>query len=75
MTNELYEKAVELKKDIKAINKQIEEVKMYKHWITTSTPDYESRGASSRRFQEELIDWLEQKMNEYQKEFDELGCE
>ena len=29
----------------------------------------------SSRFQKELIEWLEQKLEEYQKEFDELGCE
>ena len=74
MTDEIYEKAKQLKDDIKSINRQVNEVEKERHWITTSTPNYNDDGALSRRFQKELVDWLKQTMERYQKEFDELCC-
>lgn len=74
MTNEIYEKAKQLKEDIKSINRQVNEVEKEHHWITTSTPNCNNDGASSLRFQKELVDWLKQTMERYQKEFDELIC-
>ena len=73
MTDEIFEKAKQLKNDIKAIKYQVEEKEKHHHWITTSTPNHKD-GASSMRFQEELLDWLKHKIDEYQKEFDELKC-
>ena len=73
MTDEIYEKALQLKTDIKAISTQINEVEAYRHWITTSTPNHKDGGPWSLRFQKDLIDWLKNTMNRYQKEFDELG--
>ena len=42
-----------------------------KSWIRISTPFRKDEVLSSI-FQRELIEWLEKKMIEYQKEFDEL---
>lgn len=70
MTKEIFNKAHELTDDIYMIKYHL----INKHLITISTP-YQTEAVISSRFQKELIEWLEQKLEEYQKEFDELGCE
>lgn len=74
MTKETYKKAEQLIRDINEIKYHLKKKKEDKEWITISTP-YRKDYTLSSRFQKELINWLEQKQEEYQKEFDELGCE
>lgn len=71
MNKEAYKKATRLNDDIWLINYHLSEAKEDKTWITISTPFRKDKVLSSR-FQRELIEWLEQKAEEYQKEFDEL---
>lgn len=71
VNKEVYEKATRLNDDIRLINYRLREAKKDKTWITISTPFRKDEVLSSR-FQRELIEWLEKKMIEYQKEFDEL---
>ena len=70
MTQEKYEKAKQLQEDIKSIDRQLKEKKEKRHWITTTTPNHE--GASSIVFQNDLVKFLEETREKYQKEFDEL---
>lgn len=71
MVKETYKKATQLNDDIWLINYHLRKAKEDKTWITISTPLRKDEVLSSR-FQRELIEWLEKKMIEYQKEFDEL---
>ncbi len=71
MVKETYKKAMQLNDDIWLINNHLRKAKEDKTWITISTPLRKDEVLSSR-FQRELIEWLEKKMIEYQKEFDEL---
>lgn len=71
VNKEAYKKATRLNDDIWLINYHSSEAKEDKTWITISTPFRKDKVLSSR-FQRELIEWLEQKAEEYQKEFDEL---
>lgn len=71
MVKETYKKAMQLNDDIWLINYHLRKAKEDKTWITISTPLRKDKVLSSR-FQRELIEWLEKKMIEYQKEFDEL---
>lgn len=71
MNKEAYKKATRLNNDIWLINYHLSKAKEDKTWITISTPLRKDEVLSSR-FQRELIEWLEKKMAEYQKEFDEL---
>lgn len=73
MTKDTYIKAKRLIEDIEAMDKQIQEVERKNHWITTSTPDNQLDGAFSYQFQKDLINWLKQTREKYQKEFDELN--
>lgn len=73
MTKEVYNKAERLQNDIKFITSQLRINKKNRYWITIATP-YMTEACGSKKFQEELVEWLEQKLKEYQKEFDELGC-
>lgn len=74
MTEEVYKKAKQLQSDMDFIRYQLKKKKEDKHWITISTP-HMKEACGSNRFQNELVDWLEQKVEEYQEEFAELGCE
>lgn len=71
VNKEAYKKATRLNDDIWLINYHLSKAKEDKTWITISTPFRKDEVLSSR-FQRELIEWLEKKMIEYQKEFDEL---
>lgn len=74
MTKEVYQKARQLNDDIYILNSCLREVKKEHHWITICTPDKKEVDISCK-LQDELVTWMEQKKEEYQKEFDELGCE
>lgn len=74
MTKEVYQKARQLNDDIYMLNSCLREVKEQHHWITMCTPNKKEVGISCK-LQDELVAWVEQKQKEYQKEFDELGCE
>lgn len=71
MNKEAYKKATRLNDDIWLINYHLSQAKEDKTWITISTPFRKDEVLSSI-FQRELIEWLEKKVIEYQKEFDEL---
>lgn len=71
MTKETYNKAAQLNRDINEIEYHLRRTKEYKDWITISTP-YRKGDCLSSNFQKELVGWLEQKLKEYQKEFDEI---
>ncbi len=72
MTEAIFQKAVELNNDIKNMDKQIKEVIEDRYWISVVTPRRKELAYSSR-FQEELLEWLIAKRNEYQKEFEQLN--
>ena len=72
MKREVYEKAKDLIDDIGRIDSQLYEVINKQHWITISTPDNRDL-RYSLRFQNDLTKWLKSKMEEYQREFDELN--
>ena len=80
MKIELLQKANNLKEDIDNIEVVLSNSKSHK-WIKPIF--FKKKGLSvigashdklyySVRFQKELAEWLEQKLKEYQKEFDEL---
>lgn len=71
MTETTFNKAVELKQDISNMDKQIKEVTEDRHWISVITPR-KGDMAYSRRFSGELLEWLKNKREEYQKEFEQL---
>lgn len=71
MKQETYEKAKQLVNDIATMTKQFDECEKERHWITISTPRYKD-DTYSVRFQHELRDWMQTKMQEYKKEFEEL---
>lgn len=71
MNKEIYTKATQLNDDIWLINYHLNKAKEDKTWITISTP-FRKDELFSSRFQRELIEWLEKKSDEYQKEFYEL---
>jgi hypothetical protein len=71
MTKETYNKAAQLNRDINEIEYHLWKAKEDKKWITISTP-YRQNNCLSSNFQKELVGWLEQKLKEYQREFDEL---
>lgn len=72
MTKAIFERAVQLNNDIKNMDKQIKEVIEDRHWISVVTPMRKDLTYSSR-FQEELLEWLIAKREEYQKEFEQLN--
>lgn len=67
MNKEIYDKAKQLNNDIRAINYNLRKIKEDNMSIIIQTPF-----SLSSRLERELIEWLEKKMIEYQKEFDEL---
>lgn len=67
MNKEIYDKAKQLNNDIRAINYNLRKIKEDNMSIIIQTPF-----SLSSRLEREFIEWLEKKMIEYQKEFDEL---
>lgn len=72
MTEEIFEEAVQLHEDIRLIKYQLNEAKKNKHWITIATL-YKKDTCLSEKFQRELIKWLEDKLEDYEVRFDQLG--
>lgn len=70
MTQEILEKANELSKDIKNINRVLENRKEHK-WIRVISARNEELYYSVK-FQQELAEWLEKKKEQYQKELENL---
>jgi hypothetical protein len=71
MKKEVFEEANALIKDIKHMERQLNEVEKNHHWISISTPDYPD-SPYSIMFQEELIKWMSEKKTEYQQRFNKL---
>ncbi|EGC75580.1 hypothetical protein HMPREF0490_00779 [Lachnospiraceae bacterium 6_1_37FAA] len=67
MNKEAYDKAKQLNNDIRAINYNLRKIKEDNVSIIIQTPF-----SFSSRLEREFIEWLEEKADEYQKEFDEL---
>lgn len=70
MTQETLEKANDLNKDIKNINKVLEDKKANR-WIRVIGARNEEL-CYSVKFQQELAEWLEKKKEQYQKELENL---
>ena len=72
MTIDMLQQAETLYGDIKSMKGVIDEYENQNHWISISTPIHRDGAYFSIRFQSELIEWLNSKKQEYQKEFDSL---
>lgn len=70
MNKETLNRAKELEGDIKSIEVLLEEHKK-KHWLMVISPRPYNEG-QSRRFQEELAQWLEERKEAYEKELEKL---
>lgn len=70
MNKETLSRAKELEADIKCIEVLLEERKK-RHWLSVTSPKPYNEG-QSRRFQEELAQWLEERKEAYKKELEEL---
>ena len=70
MNKETLIRAKELEGDIKSIEVLLEESKK-NHWLMVTSPSPYNEG-QSRRFQEELAQWLEERKEAYEKELEEL---
>ena len=70
MTKETLKKANRLNDDIEMLSKVIQDKKENLNWIKISTPRVE--GFFSDKFENELVDWVEKKKKEYQKELEDL---
>lgn len=72
MTKETFEKAKQLDSDIFKLKEQLNSEDLNTVWIDIATPGTEEMNLYSNRFQHELIEWMKNKLKEYQKEFDEV---
>lgn len=70
MNKETLNRAKELEGDIKSIEVLLEEHKK-EHWLMVTSPRPYNEG-QSRRFQEELAQWLEERKEAYEKELEKL---
>lgn len=70
MKKETLQKAKTLENDINIIGKILAESEQ-KHWIKIITPR-DVEWFHSTRFQEELVQWLRDKKQEYEQEFEKL---
>lgn len=64
-------KAKELENDIESIKRILKEYEEQHHWIQVVSPRISDDG-QSKRFQEDLAEWLKQKKEKYEKELAEL---
>lgn len=71
MNIDVYNKAVTLVKDIDSLTRHINEVEQKRHWVSIVTPDNRDL-PHSLRLQSELVKWMKDKREEYEKEFNEL---
>lgn len=69
MNKDKFKKATMLRKDIEALGVIADEGR--KNWIKVICP-VETNWFPSVRFQEELLSWIESKIEEYEKEFESL---
>lgn len=72
MTKETFEKAKQLDSDIFKLKEQLNSEDLNTVWIDIATPGTKEMDLYSNRFQHELIEWMKNKLKEYQKEFDEV---
>ena len=70
MNKETLNRAKELEGDIKSIEVLLEEHKK-EHWLMVTSPRPYNEG-QSRRFQEELAQWLEERKEAYETELEKL---
>jgi hypothetical protein len=70
MDRKSFERAAKLRKDINALQKIIEEGRKM-HWIKVICP-VQIDWFPSEKFQNELLSWIESKVEEYEKEFESL---
>jgi hypothetical protein len=71
MDKQKLKKGNELNSDIKLMSYIISEFRNQHHWVTIKTPNIKE-SFFSERFEKELIEWMNEKMEEYKKEFEEL---
>ena len=73
MDKQKLNKCNDLNNDIELMSKIIFEFRKYHchHWIVIRTPEIKE-AFFSERFKKELIKWMDEKMEEYKKEFEEL---
>lgn len=74
MDKQKLNKCNDLNNDIELMSKIIFEFRKYHyyhHWIVIRTPEIKE-AFFSERFEKELIEWMDEKMEEYKKEFEEL---
>ena len=69
MNKDTLQKAKELERDIESITKILEEYDKH-HWIQVVSPRTDD--GQSRRFQNELAEWLRQQKEIYEKEWADL---
>lgn len=71
MNTEIFEKALSLKSDVTQIDTIIGTIEKEHAHPTIITSQY-TGAYFSERFEQELIEWMKSKAEEYQKEFDDL---
>lgn len=72
MTKELFEKAENLYKSIKSLEKVINEREKEHHWVSVYTPNHKDNLEFGWRFSDRLVEKLKELKDEYEKEFEEL---
>ena len=71
MTDEIFKEAKQLYEDINTLKYHLEQVKEKKRWITIATP-FMRETCLSKKFQRELVKWLEDKLEDYEIKFAQL---
>ena len=71
MKIEIFEKATELQRNIKNLTHIIDDVEKEHHWISLVSACYENE-VFSKDFYKSLLEFAKIKLEEYQKEFNEL---
>lgn len=72
MDKTIYKKANDLYKDIDKLNRQIKYIKENNTWISIMTPRDNDYMGYSTRFRDDLLVFMQNTRDRYQKEFDEL---
>lgn len=73
MKIEILEKANNLLNDIKRMSRIIDDKEKERKWISVISSGHKEDGYFTDRFEDELVEWLKVKREEYQKEFDSLN--
>ena len=71
MKIELFEMAEKLQRDIQSLKRIIKDVEKESHWISLTSACFENECFSSD-FCESLLEFAKDKLNEYEKEFNNL---